>query len=117
MSVSLFMTSISAWNGLGTGRLVRGILAPKPGAGQPPPRRCRMARVTPAAFAGRRPERTVPMGGRTMATTTRPTVIALEEHYWDAEVASHFPDKAAMGGPPAVMERLNDVGALRLKEM
>jgi 2,3-dihydroxybenzoate decarboxylase len=52
-----------------------------------------------------------------MATQTRPTVIALEEHYWDDEVASHFPDKAAMGGPPAVMQRLGDLGALRLKEM
>lgn len=52
-----------------------------------------------------------------MATQARPTVIALEEHYWDAEVASHFPDKAAMGGPPPIMERLNDLGALRLREM
>ena len=52
-----------------------------------------------------------------MPTTTKPPVIALEEHYWDAEVASHFPDQAAMGGPPPVMERLKDLGALRLKEM
>jgi 2,3-dihydroxybenzoate decarboxylase len=52
-----------------------------------------------------------------MATETRATVIALEEHYWNAEVASHFPDKASMGGPPPVMERLNDLGALRLREM
>jgi 2,3-dihydroxybenzoate decarboxylase len=47
----------------------------------------------------------------------KPTVIALEEHYWDAEVAAHFPDAATMGGPPPLLERLHDVGALRLKEM
>jgi 2,3-dihydroxybenzoate decarboxylase len=51
-----------------------------------------------------------------MATAKKPTVIALEEHYWNAEVAKHF-DQAAMGGAPFIIERLNDVGALRLKEM
>jgi predicted TIM-barrel fold metal-dependent hydrolase len=52
-----------------------------------------------------------------MPTTAKPPVIALEEHYWDAEVASQFGDQAAMGGPPPVMERLKDLGTLRLKEM
>ena len=45
------------------------------------------------------------------------TVIALEEHYMDAEVAKHF----AEGGPeakmPALRDRLLDVGELRIKEM
>jgi 2,3-dihydroxybenzoate decarboxylase len=44
-------------------------------------------------------------------------VIALEEHYVDPEVARHFKE----GGPEArderLRERLNDVGALRLREM
>src|SRR5215210_9179996 len=44
----------------------------------------------------------------------KPYVIALEEHYLDPEVKQHT------GGPgsgAAVEERLDDVGALRLKEM
>jgi predicted TIM-barrel fold metal-dependent hydrolase len=45
------------------------------------------------------------------------SIIALEEHYWDAEVAQHI----AGGNPetkvPALQERLRDLGALRLKEM
>jgi len=44
-------------------------------------------------------------------------VVALEEHYWDAEVAKHFKG----GGPEMqnrqMLERLHDVGALRIKEM
>jgi predicted TIM-barrel fold metal-dependent hydrolase len=43
-------------------------------------------------------------------------VIALEEHYWDKELAAQF-----VGGEgvrdPAMLERLYDLGALRLKEM
>ena len=48
-------------------------------------------------------------------TKIKPQVIALEEHYWDAEVAKHFdsPD----GRNPALRQRLDDLGALRLKEM
>src|ERR1700731_5438276 len=44
----------------------------------------------------------------------KPYVIALEEHYQDAEVAQ------LGGGPGAgreIVERLDDLGALRLKEM
>jgi 2,3-dihydroxybenzoate decarboxylase len=44
-------------------------------------------------------------------------VIALEEHYWDAEVAGHFPDGNPETKLPALQERLRDLGALRLKEM
>jgi 2,3-dihydroxybenzoate decarboxylase len=44
-------------------------------------------------------------------------VIALEEHYMDAEVARHYTE----GGPetrlPALRDRLYDVGELRIKEM
>jgi predicted TIM-barrel fold metal-dependent hydrolase len=49
-----------------------------------------------------------------MTTMSKPLIIALEEHYWDAEVAKHF-----RGGdqPPGLRRRLDDLGALRLKEM
>src|SRR5438445_9855414 len=45
---------------------------------------------------------------------TKPYVIALEEHYQDAEVTQHT------GGPGAgrdIVERLDDLGGLRLREM
>ena len=45
---------------------------------------------------------------------SKPYIVALEEHYQDAEV------KALSGGPGAssdIVERLDDLGALRLKEM
>ena len=48
--------------------------------------------------------------------TEKPYVIALEEHYYDAEMKRHFRGLDA-AIPPAVVERLDDVGALRLKEM
>src|SRR6266851_1414524 len=46
--------------------------------------------------------------------TKKPYIIALEEHYQDAEMSRHT------GGPGAgrdIVERLDDLGALRLKEM
>jgi hypothetical protein len=44
---------------------------------------------------------------------TKPYIIALEEHYQDAEV------RRVTGGPgmPNIEERLDDLGALRLREM
>ena len=42
-------------------------------------------------------------------------VVALEEHYWDPEVAEHF--TGTEGRAPALRARLDDVGALRIKEM
>ena len=44
-------------------------------------------------------------------------IIALEEHYWDEEVASHFKERGPEMRNPAMHERLRDLGALRLKEM
>ena len=44
---------------------------------------------------------------------TKPTIIALEEHYLDPEVKP-------LGGPgagPEIVRRLDDLGELRLKEM
>jgi predicted TIM-barrel fold metal-dependent hydrolase len=43
-------------------------------------------------------------------------VIALEEHYSDPELAAHFTGADAVQAP-RVVERLNDLGELRLKEM
>ena len=43
-------------------------------------------------------------------------VIAIEEHYWDAELSKHFTgSEAGREGP--IQERLFDFGALRIKEM
>src|SRR2546427_448572 len=50
-----------------------------------------------------------------MATNNKPLVIALEEHYWDAEVAKTF--ESAEARNPALRQRLDDLGALRLREM
>src|SRR5438105_15382094 len=51
-----------------------------------------------------------------MLERPRCPVIALEEHYWDKELAAQF-----FGGEgvrnPEVLERLYDLGELRLKEM
>ncbi len=47
--------------------------------------------------------------------TTKPRVIALEEHYWDAEVSSHFNSPEAR--VPSLKKRLDDVGELRIREM
>jgi 2,3-dihydroxybenzoate decarboxylase len=44
----------------------------------------------------------------------KPYIVALEEHYQDAELKQH---RAGPGGAGRLVERLEDVGALRLKEM
>ena len=46
----------------------------------------------------------------------RPQVIALEEHYFDAEVKQHIAPRDATTAP-RIVERLDDLGALRLREM
>jgi 2,3-dihydroxybenzoate decarboxylase len=46
----------------------------------------------------------------------KPTIIALEEHYYDPEVKRHFRGLDAITAPHTV-ERLDDLGALRLREM
>lgn len=50
-----------------------------------------------------------------MSATARTPVIALEEHYCDPIVTAHF--KGPSGHQPALRERLEDVGALRLAAM
>jgi 2,3-dihydroxybenzoate decarboxylase len=43
-------------------------------------------------------------------------VIALEEHYWDDEMAAHYVGVEASRAPD-IAERLHDLGALRIREM
>jgi len=50
-----------------------------------------------------------------MAPGNRPFVIALEEHYWDADVAKTFGSGEARS--PELRQRLDDLGALRIREM
>ena len=50
-----------------------------------------------------------------MATTKQPLIIALEEHYWDAEVAKSF--EGAESRNAELRRRLDDVGTLRIEEM
>src|SRR5262249_13198897 len=56
--------------------------------------------------------------GRTRKMLERPKcqVIALEEHYWDKELAAQFPGNEGVRDPET-LKRLYDLGELRLKEM
>jgi len=51
-----------------------------------------------------------------MVEMSRPQVIAIEEHYWDRELVSHF-SGGDMLRVPELEKRLYDLGELRLKEM
>ena len=51
-----------------------------------------------------------------MANAGKPKVIAIEEHYWDKELSAKFA-AADANPPPHIRQRLEDMGALRLKEM
>ena len=55
-------------------------------------------------------------GYHSMITQRQPRVIALEEHYWDYEVETHFKGRDS-SRRNALMDRLHDLGELRLKEM
>ncbi len=51
-----------------------------------------------------------------MASATGAQVIAIEEHYWDTEVAGHFTGRDATRSND-LRERLHDLDELRLEEM
>lgn len=51
-----------------------------------------------------------------MATNSGAEVIAIEEHYLDPEVSQHFQGRDAARAP-AIVERLENLGELRLQEM
>src|SRR6201987_3462189 len=48
--------------------------------------------------------------------TTKPYIIALEEHYFDPEVKRHTVGQEPTNAP-RIVQRLDDVGELRLREM
>src|SRR5580704_4559940 len=50
-----------------------------------------------------------------MTDKAKPRVVALEEHYVDPDVAARF--EPGDTRPPHIVQRLEDLGALRLKEM
>src|SRR5262245_50879519 len=54
-------------------------------------------------------------GGADMAPEEKPLVIALEEHYYDRELAATF--DGPEGRAPEIRRRLDDLGEIRLKEM
>src|SRR5262245_58756136 len=47
----------------------------------------------------------------------KPRIIAIEEHYYDKEVAATFESTDAVRAASSIVERLYDVGELRIKEM
>lgn len=51
-----------------------------------------------------------------MSESSKPFVVALEEHYWDADLLATFPGKEGKRVGD-VEQRLFDMGALRLQEM
>jgi len=51
-----------------------------------------------------------------MATTGGSKVIAIEEHYFDTELAALFSGRDVRT-PPPIREKMNDLGAIRLKDM
>lgn len=52
-----------------------------------------------------------------MVTPIKQRVIAIEEHYWDKEVAATFAPADSVRGAPGIAERLYDLGEIRIKEM
>ena len=52
-----------------------------------------------------------------MSNGKKSTVIALEEHYWDRELAQHYTERGPEMRVPALQERLYDLDALRIREM
>jgi 2,3-dihydroxybenzoate decarboxylase len=47
----------------------------------------------------------------------KPEIIAIEEHYWDKEVAAHFGPTDDMRRQSSILERLYDYAEIRIKEM
>jgi len=52
-----------------------------------------------------------------MVTPSKHRVIAIEEHYWDREVAATFAPTDSVRGAPGIAERLYDYSEIRIKEM
>ena len=52
-----------------------------------------------------------------MASPNRPRVIAIEEHYWDKEVAATFDASEVARRSTAIVDRLYDYSEVRIQEM
>ena len=52
-----------------------------------------------------------------MTSQSRPRVIALEEHYWDREIAATFAPEEFNARAPSLIDRLYDYSELRIAEM
>ncbi len=52
-----------------------------------------------------------------MTLQDKPRIIALEEHYWDSEVAANYQASSGRSRPSGITERLYNYGELRIKEM
>ncbi|MCH9011189.1 MAG: amidohydrolase [Chloroflexi bacterium] len=52
-----------------------------------------------------------------MTSESRPRVIALEEHYWDREIAATFAPEEFNARAPSLIDRLYDYSELRIAEM
>ena len=52
-----------------------------------------------------------------MVTPNKPRVIAIEEHYWDREVAAAFDSTDSLRGAPGITDRLYDYAEIRIQEM
>lgn len=52
-----------------------------------------------------------------MTTPNKPRIIALEEHYWDQEVAAAFVSAGSRRRTSGTTDRLYDYGELRIKDM
>ena len=52
-----------------------------------------------------------------MTSESRPRVIALEEHYWDREIAATFAPEEFNARPQSLLDRLYDYSELRIAEM
>jgi hypothetical protein len=70
--------------------------------------------VVEASTRGFFGDMTIDQGGTAMPTKSY--IIALEEHYFDPEVKRHITGLDATNAP-RIVERLDDLGELRLREM
>src|SRR2546421_9290255 len=72
--------------------------------------------VTVAFAVARTSRSATERGNAIMLSTLKCPVIALEEHYWDKELAALFVGAEGVRDPE-MLKRLYDLGEVRLKEM
>jgi len=52
-----------------------------------------------------------------MQPPSKPRIVAIEEHYWDREVAATFGEVGAFRRQSDTVDRLYDYGEVRIREM